>query len=656
MDINNTNSQVHLDIIHNILADNELKSQCIQQIKSYEETQNFNINNTLELLRFSRDISMEAFFNNNDSEQLETNENMKKILSELSFFSDDNNENTDNTVVLLQLSSLLDNFFKQLSTNELKLYIYRYFFAYPIETVATICNTQVTTVEKAISSCNNNLKNILISEKIECNSRQLLLSFIDIHDNYLSIIKDKELEKITTKIKDPSSKKKSGPTLKVWLNIAFAILIVGLASVNIYLITKTNKSTPKVDEKAANASAFNIESAYKYVDNKKMANVETLINYQDYDNSYFSSLNIFIDKYIGYYYSLELISDINLEDFLGETITNVDHYYFDDSIYFDSVNPSYEQEIPSNNVVFYKLLGMDSIEYIIIESDNTYKLFYLMSYGLDDVSKDKIDCMEAQKYFYGFTSVNHINNITVAAGDPDTGFADGYTRKIIDDEDNVQKIYKILSSSYCIEETVNDLIFSDNFRLSYLLENSMQVSIEGKDGSTSYSLYYYPSGHFFYEISNDLIYMVESENDIKYLAEIFKINRHTEPSDPETWNLTLSCYEATESYVSLSIAPDANRNYYNLYMGADYTIEKLENDTWTNCPTKLGYQLYSDTYPFSTKISNSSTTMYTDFFTEEKYGRLQKGTYRITITVYDSNSTDLTNPSHRDFTTEFTIE
>ena len=426
---------------------------------------------------------------------------MKKILSELSFFSDDNNEDTDNTVVLLQLSSILDNFFKQLSTNELKLYIYRYFFAYPIETVATICNTQVATVEKAISSCNNNLKNILISEKIECNSRQLLLSFIDIHDNYLSIIKDKELEKITTKIKDPSSKKKSGPTLKVWLNIAFAILIVGLASVNIYLITKNNKSTPKVDEKAANASAFNIES------------------------------------------------------------------------------------------------------------DNTYKLFYLMSYGLDDVSKDKIDCMEAQKYFYGFTSVNHINNITVAAGDPDTGFADGYTRKIIDDEDNVQKIYKILSSSYCIEETVNDLI-----------------------------------------------YMVQSENDIKYLAEIFKINRHTEPSDPETWNLTLSCYEATESYVSLSIAPDANRNYYNLYMGADYTIEKLENDTWTNYPTKLSYQLYPDTYPFSTKISNSSTTMYTDFFTEEKYGRLQKGTYRITITVYDSNSTDLTNPSHRDFTTEFTIE
>ena len=317
---------------------------------------------------------------------------------------------------------------------------------------------------------------------------------------------------------------------------------------NIYLITKNNKSTPKVDEKAANASAFNIES------------------------------------------------------------------------------------------------------------DNTYKLFYLMSYGLDDVSKDKIDCMEAQKYFYGFTSVNHINNITVAAGDPDTGFADGYTRKIIDDEDNVQKIYKILSSSYCIEETVNDLIFSDNFSLSYLLENSMQVSIVGKDGSTSYSLYYYPSGHFFYEISNDLIYMVQSENDIKYLAEIFKINRHTEPSDPETWNLTLSCHEATESYVSLSIAPDANRNYYNLYIGADYTIEKLENDTWTNCPTKLSYQLYSDTYPFSTKISNSSTTMYTDFFTEEKYGRLQKGTYRITITVYDSNSTDLTNPSHRDFTTEFTIE
>ena len=173
---------------------------------------------------------------------------MKIILSELSYFSDDSNEANDNTVVLLQLSSILDNFFKQLSSSDLKLYIYRYFFAYPIDTVATICNTQVATVEKTISSCNNMLKNILISENINCNNRQLLLSFIDIHDDYLSVINNKELEKITTKISKHSSKKKSGPTLKLWLNIAFAILIIGLASVNIYLITKNNKSTSKEEE------------------------------------------------------------------------------------------------------------------------------------------------------------------------------------------------------------------------------------------------------------------------------------------------------------------------------------------------------------------------------------------------------------------------
>ena len=68
----------------------------------------------------------------------------------------------------------------------------------------------------------------------------------------------------------------------------------------------------------------------------------------------------------------------------------------------------------------------------------------------------------------------------------------------------------------------------------------------------------------------------------------------------------------------------------------------------------LIYQLYILNRYIDHKGSDSirSLVYYQHY---EKYGKLEAGTYRLTITIYDSNSKDLSNPNHRDFSVEFLV-
>ena len=439
------------------------------------------------------------------------------------------------------------------------------------------------------------------------------------------------------------------------------MLIIALASINVILITKNNKENPSGKEASSNSSGYIKEAFFRYVGDKKMVNIDALINCQniyDRDNRDFSEIFIIINNYIGFYYSLNIIDDINLKDFIGQEVINIDEINkFSDSYYVDGIGEIIENDVnETNDMTVYKLLGMDSLEYIIVKTDDTYTFYCLQNIGLDNISLDRISCMQSLENFYGFTSSSKIDSFIISAGDPDTGYADGYAKKVIDDESNLDKLYNILSSSYYIEESIYDYMTSTNFTWTYILDHSVAIDIEGTDGSLFYSLFYYDIGNFFYDEYNDLIYLVNSEEDQEYLEELFKINMHTEPSDPATWNLDIKLDSAGRDFVSLRITPERDRDYYNLYVGSDYTIEKLENDTWTECSPTLSYRLDPTNNPFDKKLSNSYVMSYADFFVDEKYGTLQKGTYRITITVYDSNSISISNPSHRDYTIEFTVE
>ena len=80
----------------------------------------------------------------------------------------------------------------------------------------------------------------------------------------------------------------------------------------------------------------------------------------------------------------------------------------------------------------------------------------------------------------------------------------------------------------------------------------------------------------------------------------------------------------------------------------------MENDSWVSVPTG-SYTVSRPFTPFERKIESTSMRDMLYIQHREKYGSLAAGRYRIIITLYDSNSEDLTNPNHRDFSAEFII-
>lgn len=144
------------------------------------------------------------------------------------------------------------------------------------------------------------------------------------------------------------------------------------------------------------------------------------------------------------------------------------------------------------------------------------------------------------------------------------------------------------------------------------------------------------------------------ENDT-YLAEMLSFDLHKEdPMDPELWKIYLHCVESNPSFLSISIDNDPSQKLYGLYIGSEYTIDKLENDTWVTVPPN-DFSISYPLIPFDRKLSSDSIRSLVYYQHYEKYGTLEAGTYRLTITIYDSNSKDLNNPNHRDFSVEFLV-
>ena len=156
-------------------------------------------------------------------------------------------------------------------------------------------------------------------------------------------------------------------------------------------------------------------------------------------------------------------------------------------------------------------------------------------------------------------------------------------------------------------------------------------------------------------MDTNLIYEPLDSDYANYLVEMLSFNiRKEEPIDPELWKIYLNCVDADPHFLAVSLQGDPTQKLHGLYIGSEYTIEKLENDSWVSVPTG-SYTVSHPFTPFARKIESTSMRDMLYFQHSEKYGSLAAGKYRIIITLYDSNSEDLTNPNHRDFSAEFII-
>ncbi len=619
-----THTQMNSTIIYNILNNDTLRKSCLDKVNSYEASQS-NIPNKTELIRFSRHISLEAFFQNinnsniepdNDSHNAANNsiQNMDCILDELSTIACNDTEQDDDSVLLLQLSNTLDIFLNQLSASDKKIYLYRYFFAYPIENIASICKTQAHNIQKTLTTCNHKLKDLIKKNNLDCNSKALLLSFTDIDDSCLLAVTSDDSKTVGSNDEKPKKSKRlfSWP---VFLNVLFSITIVVLAVLNIAQFTQNKPSdNTKETETATNdtidTTVFNPELAYTYI----------------------------TDRFSGTFVPIKLADEILLSDYIGEEIP----------------------ELAEDYKAYYRLMGSDSLQYIIRKFNDVYTLYYLSGVfvhnaaGLDD-PESAMKYHQILSNFYGINGSIEIQEIYVMTYTWDTGYADSNTKKVIDSENDLAEVYSILRTSVCKGKSIDDYILENKLSHDFIRNNSVQVYIQPKVGTIIDRLTYYPDGNFFYDMDTNLIYEPLDSDYANYLVEMLSFNiRKEEPIDPELWKIYLNCVDADPHFLSVSLQGYPTQKLHGLYIGSEYTIEKLENDSWVSVPTG-SYTVSRPFTPFERKIESTSMRDMLYFQHREKYGSLAAGKYRIIITLYDSNSEDLTNPNHRDFSAEFII-
>ena len=663
MNSNNTTC-AYSDIINNILNSNIHRSACMGKAAAYEATLGEHANKT-ELIRFSRHISLETYFQNNVSTQDSNNitdntsnnsndsntqinsSNMNSIISELSSVTNNNLLN-DDSVLVLQLSSIIDNLLKDLSPSEQKIYLYRYFFMYSIEDIANLCKTQTSNVQKALTSNNNRLKALIQSNNLICDNKSLLLSMSDIDDSYLLKLTDKTSANKNSLNKnneqDSSSKKRRFTFSRtIGLNILFASTIVILAILNIaQFVGNKNSNSPKeqtsTEDNFITPSGFDKRDAYITINGVETINMEEILKYRAETQNVDLSFSYTTDIFSGRYHSLTLVDDIPLKDYIGEEIT----------------------ELKTDYKSFYRLKGSDSNQYIIKSFDDKYTLYYLEIIYFTDTDTENnpdfsVPYQNIFKNFYGLTRSTEIKEISVTAANYDSEYADYNTKKVINEEFDINNLFDDIRTMVYNGKNVEDLCNENNISLDLIWSRSVQLTITLYDGTAITSLHYYPDKNVFIDTNNYLVYEAQSGRQ-EYISEMLRFNNYFNVlSSPESWNIHFSCHQDTEMPETLILSADCDPSskITGLYIGSEYTIEKLENDKWVTPPTGIS----SVTYPFTAFDKKIATDISNRYYLHiaNKYDTLEPGTYRLNLTVYDSNSLDPGNPQYRDYSVKFTI-
>lgn len=640
MKANNNIIETPFDIVNNVITNENIQAKCIDAINSYKDDST-NAKNQTGLLRFARHITLENYFSktNIDNSEANISNNIEAVIAELSFSADTSSKEND-TVLLLQLSNTLDNFLSELSPIDKNIYLYRYFFAYCPEDIACLCNTQINSVQKILSQCNNKLNHLLNKNKLIADGKSLLLSFTDIDDSHLLslIIEMSPNAENTTTIDSKNVKSKF--TLKFCLNIVMGTLLTFLIILNIYQYINSIDKTSTDSSKNSNSQDINIDDFFIYNEDQKMVNINKLLEYGTYVTDEYPPFDFTIDNYTANYDAYLLPDHIPLSEFIGDEIP----------------------ELAKNYAKYYKILGSDDYQYIIYKGKDDYVLFisgYL--YATEDAVNKSYDTpiplKESLVNFYGIDDASDIEEIRVMAGDSNTGYADCYTYKVIDYEEDIIRIYNRLIDSKFRANTIFKLFEEGIVDYDYLMDNSVQLYIDTKNTNPVDRIFYYPEGNFFFDFTSYLIYEIDYtlDNGYLYFQDLLRLNLHNEePIDPELWLYSIRCTEADPTYLSFNIQCGPQANNIGKYVGSDYTIQKLDNNKWVDLPVKEEYANTAH-FLFHQKLNPTSSATNLDIYSVDKYGYLQPGMYRLTLTIYDLNSEDINNPASKDYHMDFQI-
>lgn len=668
-----------INIISNILSNTEDINQCAKTLE------NININNVtdIELLHTSRYVALEKADFNNQSNITAT---LTEILDELNNITSKNptNDNDDSSIVSLQLSSILDTILNNLSNNNCKIYIYRYFFMCSMDDLAALCDCSIDDAKMVLSSTNSALESELEKANIQCSSKTLLESFADIDNNYISIAlgngsikKDTNNTATDNNSKGNLLKKIKGLSGKQIFNICFGVAIVVLFITAIVLYTSDTTKPASTSDAASEeiSDSTRILSEILTADYGVVTvNIDKLLSYTTETYAYSGIGTYMTEHFSGTYYTIKLNKDVPLEACIGEKISVLSS---------DDMTQS-----------CYKLLGSDSMKYIIQEKDGAYSLYGLEFINCNvsgTIADGNLSLYELTSEFYGLSSSADINKIYVSDEHTLANYDDLFVKKLINEPDDLSNIFSgMIECKYNIDATVQVMNGVD-YTYDYFYNNSVQLIIELYDGTIIDSLYYRPGDYYIFDsnlniafnpdavyadLLSDMTYdesmadeieiiQGESSEEIKrikinkigrYFDAMFSFPHHKRESiPPEEWAFSTNLIEVDNTTISISFMQSNQSNPIdNLYYNGDHTIEKLENNVWSELPYNATY-LPDETLPFVTSLNGSAYNHTLTINFRRKYDTLTAGKYRLGFKIYDGNSEDINNPISKTIYVEFEL-
>ena len=402
------------EIIQNILTKQETITQCHYTLEKLEA----NNAPTSELLHVSRFLALEKVDLINYANATETVKEIVNELNTIAILSDN-----EDTTISLQVSGIIDSVLQKLSKQELKIYIYRYFFFSSIDGIGKLCNCSTNHVTKTLAYINATLKAEIIKANVTCCTKTLLKSFADIDEENLSIALsniNKEYESSDDNTGKKTASKKTSKSRNIpWnklTNFAFVIILIISILANIYLakngFNSANSSSDN-NEQTQIKQNNEYEGLITNIKGTETVNINKLLSYTTNEDISDSEFFYESEHFIGFYYALPLKSSVPLADCTGAEL----------------------EEYRQDNKKYYTLKGLNGLQYVIKKSYDTYYLLVLSHISPNNNLEEpltNVAYLEIWRDFYGSAYSDQIEKITVQHGSTNLNFNDTNVKKLID--------------------------------------------------------------------------------------------------------------------------------------------------------------------------------------------------------------------------------
>ena len=571
--------------------------------------------------------------------------NVIELLSELEGSATFTADNKSENVVALQISDALDKYIQTLPINELTVYIKRYFYGESKSDIASSQNMSPAEVSHILHKCSEGLYQHLTSKGYLVKKETLLVSFTDIGDELITLRSTGNKHTKVTPSQDTyndtsiGTNNKATKPLRKHLPIVAGILIAAIVSICLIFIPDKSNTTDET------STTSDMNEAFEPIFVRDSSNgdsiiIEKLLSYQTSMQPNSTYIDIEMNYFDLKYVSIQLRLSGMLPYSTGTLI----------------------KDISDDNCQYYKLLGHDSLYYILKKEYDHYTLFKLCETNIN-IDADIINDTYDRPYGYILSELYGVETYQDIASIQVYHYNDPFNDITLSDYTDTETIFNVISQLKFTNETMWENVHNNVHDMDYYTRNSSMLKITTTNGIEIPLTYNYEDNFFCANTDgwitktidqtghsqlNDVITFPKiDENVISYVAD-----------SPGTWNLELVVNSVSPTFMNLCYYRPTRNYSVPLYTDGDYTLEKLENDSWISVPVKFETKSEtpeSDSAHLSVTIPKMAS-YYTLIWFKDKYGRLEPGQYRVTVYVYNIDTNGEVEYYTGVFSTEFEVE